>query len=463
MNLHRYIVVGALALASYVQNAHPSEPAGSASAAPLATPATAEERAAPTANGRPDGVVTDTGLSKRWLKGERQRNKPTLVIGRHDADALLVGFQARGGKRLLFRSAYLPNGDVVSEALHWNPASGRIERLFVPSTDIDPSTGKLLRDFKVNGVNVLSHLKAKRDKLPGHENSQRKVSEFLDTEEGDAFLAAVPAMYAALEDDETSDRQPKLKKPFAMWAMMVQVSGERYKGLPDAEFFANSEKRRALQESCANGSCQMRGKSFVIHGSGLFDVISKPRNRQIEKKQISVLSRYTLQSSQIAAPPLGSGKIPPIQSVNTDSPESCRDQRDNPVNPANACFGKCGTGCGVIEPKLPECIAHDFCVCVSSHTACLVSIPPECDENPEDCGTLLSAIIAVSQQVFVTIFNLLAFSIGEIAALVFGVVEFTFGFVYDIVSSVLGMIGDFLDWLLGDDDCDDDEEISATC
>lgn len=434
--------------------------ASAAKAAPLAAPTASNEGLEHAASARPAGVVTDANLSKRWLKAEREPNKPLLVIGRDDANAFLAGYQARSGKRLLFRSAYLPNtnSEVLAEVLHLNPDTRRIERLIDRSNDIDPATGKRARDFKVNGTNLLGHLKAKRDKREGLEGARQKVAAFLDKEDGEAFLAAVPALYGAIEDDEISDRQANLKKPFGVLAMMLQMSGERYKGFADAEHFASGEKRKRMADSCASGECQMRGKGFVIHRSGFFDVISKPTAVRATPKAESLLGILTRQSSApTSGSALASNGTSPLPSTRMDSLQNCADQkRDNP------CFGKCGTGCGVIEPTLPECMAHDWCTCRFGDAACSASVPTECETEPETCGSLLAAVIAVGEYMFTSFFNWLESTIAEIAAVVFDVVDLTTNVISDIVTGVIDFVGAILDWIFPGS-CDGDAISAEQC
>jgi len=395
--------------------------------------------------------VTDPALSKRWLKGDSQRNQPTLVIGRDDANALLVGYQSRSGKRLLFRSAYLPNGAVLAEVLHWNSATRRIERLIEKSDDVDPSSGKRLRDFKVNGVNLFGHLKAKRDKRGGIEGGRSRVAAFLDADDGETFLAAVPALYAAIEDDEISERQPNLKKPFGVLAMMLQMSGERYKGLPDVEYFANNEKRRHLSDSCAGGDCQMRGKTFVIHKSGFFNVISKPNKIQNRPKLDSMGGLLARQSiSPMLGMVLANSGTSSLPSMKAKSVEQGNEEKYDP----NSCFGRCGSGCGAIDIRLPECSAHDWCECRFGAAACALSAPTGCATEPEACGPLIDAVIAVGEFLFAELFNLLENTLETIAEFIFEVLEFSIEVVNDLVDGLVDVVEAFLDWVFGDPSCE---------
>jgi hypothetical protein len=378
------------------------------------------------------------------------------VIGRADENALLVGFQDRSGKRLLFRSGHLPFGGVVSEILHLNPLTGRIERLINGSDDINPATGKRLRDFKVNGTNLLANLRAKKDKQPGHLDAGRRVAGFLDTESGVALLAAIPAIYAALEDDEVSEKEAALKKPFGLWAMMLQMNGEKYRGLQDVGHFSSHDKKRRMEEACASEDCQFRGKNFLISRSGFFDVISKPRSRTASKSESMFGIAIAQPAGNLAGIVSANGKLPPIQSVNSASAETCRDQRANDAN-----FGKCGSGAGLFDSKLPECIAHDFCVCLSeSHLSCMITLPSVCDTTPGECGTLVDAVTAVSEYVFAPLFNLIENTLDAIAEFVFGVVEFSVEVISEIVSGIIDLVGAFLDWLFGDS-CE--EESAEAC
>ncbi len=453
-----------LALAGLVLCAHAAEVPNRSETGSLAAVIDKTDVQQQSANDRPPGIVKDPLLTKNWLKGERKKNKPTLVMGRSNESALLVGFQARSGKRLLFRSAYFPNGGIVSEVLHWNSATDRIERLIDRSDDIDPTTGKRQRDFKVNGTNLLGHLKAKRDKKPGHEDAGRKVTSFLDTEDGEAFLAAVPAIYVALENAGDSEKKAALKKPFGMWAMMLQMSGERYKGLPDAEQFSNAEKRKRLSDTCSGSDCQLRGQGFVIHRSGFFDILGKAHGTNAQKKATSLLGITLAWPTQVTASRLfASNGVLPSPSLSMESELSCRSQRDNlENNPEYACFGKCGTGCGLIDPKLPECVAHDYCVCRAGSAACMVSIPSECAANPAECTTLVDSVTAVSAYIFASMFDLVENTLDAIAEFVFDVIEFSAEVISDIVEGVIDLVGAFLDWIF-ESPCVEEEESPEVC
>jgi hypothetical protein len=398
---------------------------------------------------RADGVMSDPALSKRWLRAEIERGKPLLVIGRDEDDKLLVGFQARSGKRLLYRAASIVNGLVVAEVIHLNSDTGLVERLFEQTTDIDPQTGKRMHDFNVNGTNLLAHLKAKRGKRQGLEAATANVATFLDREAGEAFLVGTSALYAVLEESNESEKRAALRKQFAVWAMLLQLSGEKYKGLPDPQRFLAGAKLQRLASPCETENCELRGQTFVIRKSGFFDILSKTRSvnavvgqaKMQSSTATSTLSRSLMKASDVSEVTLSMKSVQDCQN----------DKRDLPG------FGKCGTGNGFIDADIPECKAHDWCDCRFGAAACLVSTPDECATDPEPCASLLQAAIAVATHMFGEVFGALASVIEFVASLLNGTATAVLVGGMEIFLGVVNNVSDAISWLfdvLFDDEAD---------
>lgn len=440
----------AVAIAAWSVMAHATEPSNRYFTQSAGTASIAHALPMRESNLSAPGVEVDRSLSKRWLRGEGTRNQSKLVIGRSDPDAIMLGYQDRSGKRLIFRAANLPKGVVLSEVLHFNPQTGRAERLIDFSKDIDPATGKRVRDFKVNGTNLFSQLKSKRDKKSGTDTGRQKVAQFADSDAGEAFLRGVAALYVVLDESEFSAQQEKLKLHFGVLAMMVQFAGERSKGLPDVERFAANEKQLRLRDGCAAGDCEVRGKSFVIHKSGFLDVMSKPmkpKNQSLGQPRSNLLSKLTG----------GNGPAPESSQHLSNTVQQCYDQ----VNNQSMCFGRCGYQCGDINIVLTQCFAHDWCVCRFGTLACAGTTPSECAGEPEGCGGFLEAVIAVGEYLFVETFNLIENAIESIVDFISDVMQVTVELVSDFIDGIVDLVSDLLDWIFNDSDCMEESEVAC--
>ncbi len=200
--------------------------------------------------------------------------KPQLVIAHYNTtDGLLAGYQSASGKRIVLRARWRANGAVNPEVAHRNAATGAVELLMGRTKQLDPTTGKRAKIYEVAGVDFMSHLDdARRKKKPADERGS--MHQFAESDAGQAFAEAVPALYVALESLEDDSKLAALQAPFGGVLTALQVTTGVYSGFAHSDAILGVARTNSLRNAC-RGECQYRGRHFTIQNSGLFDVLSK--------------------------------------------------------------------------------------------------------------------------------------------------------------------------------------------
>ena len=329
--------------------------------------------------------VLDRSLSIAFLQEPSTSGKPFLVVGYYDFwNGLLAGYQSTSGKRVLLNAVWLPNGSVVASATHLNPHTGRVQTFYGPRRLGESSNGSAKHDLEFAGVDILAYLMDARKRVPGPRADA--VNEFIDGEGGQAFFEAVPVLFAMLESLETDPKLSALQAPFGALVTALQITTTKYGGFSQADAILSPAHANSLRNECNGRSCLFRGKNFVIHRNGLFDALSKVKSSR---------SKNWSGDAMRSAP--GSGAMPGLSL----SPKNGNGVCDNP----GLCFGRCGSGCDgqawMGHVYTPACQAHDLCVCMWSHGACLFfdsSGPP--NGYCPGCGDLFDAAASYVYEIF---------------------------------------------------------------
>ena len=330
----------------------------------------------------------DPSLSKSFLlNATKATGSPRIVVGRYStSQGLQVGYEAETGKRILFRSRFLPGGGGSVQILHLDSESGKIVHLVGKSKAVDAS-GNPVRDISVGGIDMRAFKETSRSNSAEHKEKEAQLKKFVGSDAGQALLDAVPALYATLESIEEDPAAAKLMEPFGAIAMALQLSAKEFRGFKHADKILDAATNKKLRDACApTDICVFRGKRFMVHREGLFDALSGHRGIVGKKKSLnndfldspSGLGVVLRPSSQALLQQLTQSDSAAAGFRRKDGNGSC-----DTINNAN--FGLCGFmdvfGLGGINPGqvwTRQCFGHDYCDCAYGVLACLISTPEGC-------------------------------------------------------------------------------------
>lgn len=310
---------------------------------------------------------------------------PRLTIGSYNrAQGLIAVYQSETGKRLLFEAQHQPDGTIIAQIFQRDPATGKIVPIVVRG-----STQGSLRTasdhLEVAGVNLSSLLNGKTLPSNSRDQNERLLKQFVKAETGQAILDSLPALYARLEQFEASPDLADLVAPFGAIAMALQVSAKEYRGFKNADKMMGGTKDQALRDACRGvDDCLMRGKTFMVHRSGLFDVLSKHKGASLAKREQLNASPPVPAVLENFRRPNGVAEF--IQQLAQAQQSTAGQDRQKDLDGAcslatryGACFGLCGPGCNTPgNVATTECYGHDYCVCAYGHGACVNSVPQDC-------------------------------------------------------------------------------------
>ena len=95
----------------------------------------------------------------------------------------------------------------------------------------------------------------------------------------------MPALYAGLEGLEPTPEVADLLAPFGAIAMALQVGTKQFRGFKHADKIVGNARAKAMSDACSGvDDCVLRGKRFLVHRSGLFDVLSKHKGASADKR-----------------------------------------------------------------------------------------------------------------------------------------------------------------------------------
>ena len=343
--------------------------------------------------------LLDPSLSSAYLlKSANEVGNPHVIVGRYDvAKGLLAAYQSETGKRILFRSRFLPSGRMTAQILHLDPTTGKITHFVGKSKNLDEN-GQPVNDVEVAGIDMRAFIKSISSKGNGHAEKEQHLKKFAASDAGQALLDGVPALYAALDGLEQAPEVARLIEPFGAVSMALQLTTKQFRGFKNADKILGAAKAKKLSDACGGiADCVFRGKRFMVFRSGLFDALSKHKGASTNKGA---------HTGQTSAQPIGYG-FPARQT----SPELVRQLMQMPSVSGNqiwlknghgtcddmiaaTCFGLCGPGC--VTPgnvAAPKCYGHDYCVCAHGHLACAVTVPDECGSvQGVTCNNLVEGV-----------------------------------------------------------------------
>lgn len=324
---------------------------------------------------------------------------PRLVVRHYNKEqGLLAGYESETGKRILFRAVFLPFGGMSMQVLHRDTATGEFVHLVEKSKTLDDA-GQPVRDISVGGIDMRAFQKSSRNKDKDHADKELKLKTFVEGDTGQAYLDAVPALYAALDLIEQDPETARLIEPIGASAMALQLNAKHFRGFKHADKILGAAKAKELRDNCGNESdCVLRGKRFHIHKFGLFDALSKDFKNSVRKENPSPtiegglygLSASARHSSFLQLTKSATGAAVLGQARNSSCPPP-------PDEALATCFGVCGgPNCATLgNISTPQCFGHDFCACKYGHTACALSTPENCGaEELIECFTLLEAALS---------------------------------------------------------------------
>ncbi len=311
-----------------------------------------------------------------WLSGAYLRELPTqvgrpqLLVAYYDTNrGLFAGYQSFTGKRILLRAMWRTNGSVNAEVAHLG-TDGNIEAVIGRRRQEDRLTGQRSRLYVIQGVDLLAALRRK-----DRDVDTERLAAFLQSDVGQAFTEAVPALYAMLESMENDSKLSALQAPFGAILGGLQLKTGIYGGFEHADAVLGTARAEAIREICIEKGCRYRGRYFQIHESGLFDSLGKHKEGSGPKRLLCADK--------------------PLSGLAQQSRLSIFKNGDGVCTDPGSCFGMCGPGCFTPgDIWTPECFAHDLCVCKWGHEACLTEIPTWDGADCHDCGSLMDAIAA---------------------------------------------------------------------
>lgn len=314
------------------------------------------------------------GLDAGFFTAKSDSAGARLLLGTYDhAQGLYAGYQATNGVRFLLRSGFQQNGRmhlrIRSSASSAVPSDATIG---VSSDPRRPVT------VQVGGVDLLTLLDPETSTTRASDKARRDLRRYLSSRQGEALVELIPALYVALEDlpGEHDGDMELLRRPLGVLRMLVDLASNQYAGFPNAQALQGARRAAAARDRC-QGRCETRGRTFVVHSNGLFDIFS-PEVR--ESKAISVADK--LSSCAAANLPAGVRSKNEIDDYYNNLPEHERRRLND------ECWGDCGPGCGW-GFTTSSCRAHDFCVANHGHWACSHQAP-----QGDSLGTAIWSVTA---------------------------------------------------------------------
>jgi hypothetical protein len=299
-----------------------------------------------------------------------------LAVGHYDSlNGLLAGYEARNGRRVLMHAASNSKGNVNARMLYRDSKSGQL----LPAMTLAViGEGKEARvAIFAGGVDLLAALRSIEGDAGAKIAQRQALSIFMQSDIGQAALEAVPVLYAELEPADLGQQElARLKAPFGVIRMAMELTSGTYVGLPASEELFSSQRLSVMQEHCPGHLCQLRTRQFTLHANGLFDVLTD----MDAALRCPGANEY-----------LDGLELKPVLSSD------------------GTCFGCCGPGCwgctGIVND---ECRGHDQCVCESGHLACIFGSAAGCGNIPcagsdgatGHCNSLISAILGFLRDLF---------------------------------------------------------------
>ena len=221
--------------------------------------------------------IYDPHLSEDFLLATQQPSgRPGLHVKYYDEiQGLLAGYEAPGGKRILFRAKHHPSGALIAAAFHFDDVTQSVRPLMAPGVVDSPDTGATTITMLMGGIDVQRVLhKQASARSTGPDPQHQRLKHFMNDKTGRAFSDGVMALYVLLEPYDTSPRLAILKMPFGAMRMSSEMATSQYAGFDHADQLLGRSRANALSNNCKKEQCQYRNTQFMLHDSGLFDMLS---------------------------------------------------------------------------------------------------------------------------------------------------------------------------------------------
>ena len=230
-------------------------------------------------------IMPPAGSSTPDLEKAAVTGVPRLIVAKYNVtDGLVAVYESETGKRILFKARFKSDGGMMAKILHRDPTTGKLVPIVGRSKQQDAS-GKEVEDIAVAGVDLRALLKNGASKSDGQVEKEHQLKQFLATETGQTLLDAMPALYAGLEGLEPTPEVADLLAPFGAIAMALQVGTKQFRGFKHADKIIGNARAKAMSDACSGvDDCVLRGKYFMVHRSGLFDVLGKHKGATANKR-----------------------------------------------------------------------------------------------------------------------------------------------------------------------------------
>jgi hypothetical protein len=316
-------------------------------------------------------LLLSLGANASQLKAEQHHPK-RIKLQHHDRTKLVVAVDAPNGTRLIFTSHIKENGKRLAQ-VHSVDFTTRTSAPLI-SKDEESSDSKGLI---IGGVNLYATLKAKQTDSKAVRDLQSFVT---NAKEGQALLASIPVLYANLEKESA-----ELLAPFGALVMALQLASGINAGIPNLEsdYVSPQTRERLLKECEGKRNCFIKGDTFIVRPTGLFDSVSKEAKAN-RVKVLDVPHRFLPRASSTS-------NYTKLLSAGKEQSRFSAKNGNGVCDDPGPCFGWCGPGCNNPgQITTPACLAHDYCVCAYGHSACIIDFPTECAA----CGSLVDAVIS---------------------------------------------------------------------
>lgn len=305
-------------------------------------------------------VAWNPRLDTSYLSEKSQ--VPGLVIASHDTAAgLFAGYRATNGVRFLVRAGHYENGRMYLRVRSSASQGDRPDATIAASGDpTRPIT------IVVAGVDLLGMIDPETRESREAEADRRALRRYLNRPQGEALIELVPAIYAALEEQTPSadHRLEAVRRPLGVMRTLLDLAAKQHGGFPNRQAILGASVAARMQANC-RGQCEVRGRSFLLHNNGLFDIVSNVRG---EKSKAASSFDGLAGDGPAQQSPTGSRAKDFIDDYFNDLPEEEKDRL------RRECWGDCGPSCS-FGFTMDSCREHDYCVQLNGHWACSHDAP----------------------------------------------------------------------------------------
>ena len=139
---------------------------------------------------------------------------------------------------------------MAPEVLTFDTKNQRIAVMAGQSPRRHPETGALTKGFIVAGVELLVLKNAFASSRDTDSPDVEAIKHFAASEEGRAFLEAVPALYASLEPFELVPALTNFKLPFGLIVTTLQLVTKQFAGFKHADKVLGVARANQFRDAC---------------------------------------------------------------------------------------------------------------------------------------------------------------------------------------------------------------------